>query len=96
MGGTKETRRFHPPIRGPRGWECVPDLAPGLGAWNALDVIEKWRETNVPPDKIITSHRVDGAVDRTHPACPYPQAAIYKGSGDPDDAANFACGIPKW
>jgi len=59
-------------------------------------VIEKWRETGVAPDKIITTHRVDGVVDRTHPVCPYPEAAIYKGSGDPFDAASFTCGIPKW
>ena len=66
------------------------------GAWNALDVIEKWRETGVAPDKIISTHRVAGVVDRTHPSCPYPQATIYKGSGDPYDAANFTCGDPKW
>jgi feruloyl esterase len=23
--------------------------------------------------------------------CPYPQVAVYKGSGSTDDAANFAC-----
>jgi hypothetical protein len=28
--------------------------------------------------------------------CPYPQAAIYKGSGDTNDAANFRCGTPTW
>jgi len=66
------------------------------GAFDAFDVIEKWRETGVPPDRIFTSHRVDGVVDRTHPVCPYPQAAIYKGSGDPYDAGNFTCGNPKW
>ena len=66
------------------------------GAWDAFDVIEKWRETGVPPDKIITSNRVGVVVDRTHPICPYPQAAIYKGTGDPYDATSLTCGNPKW
>jgi len=30
-------------------------------------------------------------VDRTRPLCPYPQTAQYKGTGDPNDAANFTC-----
>jgi hypothetical protein len=29
---------------------------------------------------------------RTRPLCPYPQTAIYNGSGSTDDAANFTCG----
>lgn len=66
------------------------------GAWNALDVIEKWRETGVAPDKVVAEHHVNGGVDRTHPVCPYPQAAIYKGSGDPYDASSFTCWKPTW
>jgi hypothetical protein len=27
----------------------------------------------------------------TRPVCPHPQIATYKGSGDPNDAANFVC-----
>ena len=29
--------------------------------------------------------------DRTRPLCPYPQIAVYKGTGSTDDAANFSC-----
>jgi len=29
------------------------------------------------------------------PLCPYPQVATYKGSGDVNDAASFACTVPK-
>jgi feruloyl esterase len=77
-------------------------MCPGFGlgdngTFNALDVVEKWRETNVAPDKIINSHKLaNGEVDRTHPACPYPQVAIYNGKGDPYDASSFTCGNPKW
>ena len=30
----------------------------------------------------------------TRPLCPYPQVAQYRGSGDVNDAANFACAAP--
>jgi len=33
---------------------------------------------------------------KTRPVCPYPQVAIYTGSGDTNDAANFSCGMPNW
>jgi feruloyl esterase len=35
-------------------------------------------------------------VQKTRPVCPYPRVAIYKGSGDTNDAANFKCGNPTW
>ena len=30
----------------------------------------------------------------TRPACPYPQVAVYDGTGDPNDEASFACAAP--
>jgi feruloyl esterase len=33
---------------------------------------------------------------KMRPVCPYPQVAIYKGSGDINNAANFQCGKPAW
>jgi feruloyl esterase len=33
----------------------------------------------------------NGQVDMTRPLCPYPQVAVYKGSGSTIDAANFSC-----
>jgi len=33
-------------------------------------------------------------IRRTRPVCPYPQVAIYKGTGSADEAANFRCGRP--
>jgi Tannase and feruloyl esterase len=76
-------------------------ICPGSGMFSdsdfdALDVVEKWRETGVPPDRIVVTQRVGGAVARTHPACPYPQVAIYKGKGDPYVASSFICGNPNW
>jgi len=56
--------------------------------------LEQWVEKGTVPSTVIAS-KFDGQ-DRTHaqmtrPLCPYPQAAKYKGSGDTNDAASFAC-----
>jgi feruloyl esterase len=60
--------------------------------------LERWVETGMSPDRIIATKYSAGsspAVVRTRPLCPYPQIATYKGSGNTDDAANFACTEPK-
>ena len=44
-----------------------------------------------PPDRINASRVANGKPDRTRPLCPYPQTAVYKGSGSTDTAANFVC-----
>jgi hypothetical protein len=46
----------------------------------------------VPPQTIAAQNSSGGVVTRTRPLCPYPQTAIYNGSGSIDDAANFQCG----
>ena len=38
--------------------------------------------------------RPDGTT-RTRPLCPYPQHAVWKGTGTTDDAANFVCRSPR-
>jgi feruloyl esterase len=97
MGGLSKTQKFARLFMVPGEGMCSGFSVRNIrGAWNALDAIEKWRETGVAPVKIVTSHRVGGVVTRTHPICPYPQAAIYKGKGDPLDASSFTCGLPKW
>ena len=44
--------------------------------------------THAPDAVRATGQSVPG---RSRPLCPYPQYAAYKGSGDPQDAANFTC-----
>jgi feruloyl esterase len=56
-----------------------------------LSALEQWVEHGKAPDSIPASHIANGAADRTRILCPYPQAAAYKGSGDPNDAKNFVC-----
>ena len=54
---------------------------------NAFPALVNWVENGVVPQQIIQQ---SGA--RTRPMCPYPQQAIYKGTGSTYDAANFVCG----
>ena len=51
-------------------------------------------EKDIAPDSIIAVHRTDGAVDRSRPLCPYPELAVYDGSGSTDEADNFVCRNP--
>ena len=60
--------------------------------------LARWVEEGKAPDRIIASGYVDGNAAKdiamTHPLCPYPQQAYYKGAGDMKDAANFVCRRP--
>jgi feruloyl esterase len=66
----------------------------GPDQFNKMAVIERWREAGTAPKEIIASHVNGGAVDRTRPLCPYPQVAVYKGTGSINDAASFSCKVP--
>jgi feruloyl esterase len=58
-----------------------------------VSALEQWVEQKKAPDQIIASRATNGVVDRTRPLCPYPQVAVYKGTGSTDEAANFACRV---
>jgi serine/threonine protein kinase len=63
---------------------------------NIFVALEQWVEQGIAPDAIIATKYVNDldpsqGVRMTRPLCPYPQVAVYKGSGDTNDAANFAC-----
>jgi len=66
----------------------------GANQFNAMAALERWREQRVAPDRILAIHVTNGVVDNTRPLCPYPQVAVYKGSGTTNDAGNFACKAP--
>jgi len=59
--------------------------------FDPLGALEKWVETGTPPDRILASRWVDGKIGRTRPLCPYPQVAVFKGTGTADEAASFIC-----
>jgi feruloyl esterase len=74
---------------------AVPQADAGHDVVSALD---QWVVRDVAPDQIIATGFIDGnpgkGVTLTRPLCPYPQEANYKGAGDTNSAANFACQTP--
>jgi feruloyl esterase len=75
-------------------------LAPGVlhcggGAgpdrFDALTAMERWVEQGTPPASMVAT-KANSPISR--PLCPYPQVSRYKGAGNPNEAANFACVNP--
>jgi feruloyl esterase len=93
MGGEKATKDFARLF-------IVPDhgMCPGMNAatFDALGAVQRWREQGITPDQIPANYSDRGKVYKQRPVCVYPKVAIYKGSGDINDAANFRCGDPTW
>ena len=67
----------------------------GTDTFDAATPLVNWVESGKAPDQIAASHVVAGKVARARPLCPYPQVAHYNGTGSIDEAANFACVVPK-
>jgi feruloyl esterase len=63
----------------------------GTDTFDKIAAIEEWIARGRAPAHIVASHMTEGKVDRTRPLCPYPQVAVYKGTGSTDEAANFSC-----
>jgi feruloyl esterase len=66
---------------------------------NMSAAMVRWVEQGVAPSTIVaTKYKGPAAaaatVAFTRLLCPHPQVARYKGTGSPDDAANFACSVP--
>ncbi len=81
---------------GPNSFGQFGNAPPYDPEHNLYTSLERWVETGVAPSKMIVTKYVndlkpDQGVKMTRPLCAYPEIAKYKGSGDPSDAANFAC-----
>lgn len=82
-------QQFYRLFRAPGVAHCAGGVGPqpqGL-----FDALVNWVERGVAPQTITATVTTAGVVTRTRPLCPYPQTAVYKGSGSTDDAANFTC-----
>jgi Tannase and feruloyl esterase len=58
--------------------------------------MENWVERGTPPTQFVGTKFTDNqattrTVQSTRPVCLYPAVPRYKGTGDPNEAANFAC-----
>jgi hypothetical protein len=79
---------------GPRQDTTLND--PDHSIYSAL---EAWVETGTAPAKVI-ARKVEEENEKStelfsRPLCPYPQAAVYSGSGDRNSAASCVCAVPK-
>jgi feruloyl esterase len=58
-------------------------------------VLDKWVDGGAPPEQILATKYLNDdpaqGIARTMPLCKFPQQAKYKGAGDVNDAANWAC-----
>ena len=68
---------------------CGGGAGPDTVDWVAA--ISDWVERGVAPSRLTARTITSGAVTRSRPICPYPQKAVYSGSGSTDDEKNFVC-----
>ncbi len=62
-------------------------------AWDSLTTLENWVERGVaPPEQVVAD--TAGVPGRTRPLCVYPGYPRYRGTGDVNVAANYACVAP--
>jgi feruloyl esterase len=65
----------------------------GVNTFNMAASLDAWVTTGKAPEQVPASRVRNGVSDRTRPLCPYPQIAVYKGTGSLDDGANFSCRV---
>jgi feruloyl esterase len=87
--GANQTDEFMRLFMAPGMQHCAGGVGPNT--FDAVSALEHWVEHGKKPAEMIASHSSNGAVDRTRPLCPYPQAASYRGSGSIDAASSFVC-----
>src|SRR5207237_9946974 len=62
---------------------------------DVVQALINWVEFGNPPDQIIVTKYINdnpaAGAAFPRPLCVFPKIAKYKGAGNPDDAANWAC-----
>ena len=76
----------------------VPGMGHGPGTngvenfnFDALSVIEQWKQTGRAPDQLIVDHYKNGIEVGKRLVCQYPQVAMYQGSGNTEDPGSYSC-----
>jgi len=77
---------------------------PSTDQFDMLSPLVDWVEKGQAPDSVTASARGAGnaggsnadlpsgwSATRTRPLCPYPEVAVYTGSGSLENASSFAC-----
>lgn len=84
VGGYQNLQPWWRYFRAPGVAHCGGGVGPQ--PQNLFGVLVNWVENGVVPDRILSQ-----ASSRTRPLCPFPQTAVYNGSGSTDDWNNFTC-----
>jgi len=91
--GSEQTQEYYRLFMVPGMNHCKG--GPGANVFDMLTPLVQWVEDDNAPSRIIATHYINNdpthGVQFTRPLCSYPREAVYKGSGNPNDAANFAC-----
>ena len=88
----KDVQSFYRLFMAPGMAHCGGGTGPNQFDMQAA--LEQWVESGVAPERIAATRSINGVVDRARPLCPFPQRAVYKGTGDTNDAASFECRVP--
>jgi tannase/feruloyl esterase len=84
-------QRFYRLFRAPGVGHCGGGTGPS--PVDPFGALVKWVEQGIAPQTLLASGgSAAPPTGRTRPLCPYPQTAIYNGSGSIDDAGSFHCG----
>src|SRR5215813_10906628 len=84
-------QRFYRLFRAPGVGHCGGGAGPS--PVDPFSALVNWVENGVAPQTLLAAGgSAAPPTGRTRPLCPYPQTAIYNGSGNINDAASFHCG----
>jgi hypothetical protein len=79
------------------GLYLIPGFGHGRGVFNAgfdaLGMLDRWLDTNTATTDLTVVDNNKHDHDRTRPLCAYPSWAKYRGPGDVNASASFACVI---
>jgi feruloyl esterase len=89
LGSSSEVQSFYRLFMAPGMTHCSGGTGPNTFDMQAA--LEQWVERGVAPDRVVATRSVSGVVDRSRPLCVYPKVAVYSGTGDTNEAANFVC-----
>jgi feruloyl esterase len=86
------------PVQESMRFFMVPGMGHGPGTngeqnfnYDALNVIEQWKQTGKAPEELIFDHYKNGTLAGKRLVCQYPKVPTYKGSGNVGDPASFVC-----
>ncbi len=92
LGGSTNVRDSYRLFMAPGMMHCGGGEGPNQ--LHPMAALERWRESGLAPGQIIAAHVTNGVIDSTRPLCPYPQVAVYNGTGSTNDAGSFSCKTP--